>query len=100
MTTISANRTHAHVRSQAGATPRPSGFPVLPAVDLNLGTVAFHTPNGYRQFWSAEPEALVNALGQSVCSPQWIPEIATLVVTVAQTGVRTGRRLGFRLLSN
>lgn len=100
MTIVSARRTPIHARAQSVQAPRPNGVPVLPAVDLNLGTVAFHTPNGYRQHWSSEPQALVNALGQAVCPPQWIPEIATLIVTVAQTGVRGGRRLGFRLLSH
>lgn len=76
---------------------RPAGIPVLPAVDVNLGTVTFFTPNGHQLFWSGEPAELVTALTQAVRPAQWIPEIGTLVVTVAETGVRAGRRLGFRL---
>jgi len=97
MTLISANRSH---RAQPAQSPRPAGIPVLPAVDVNLGTVTFFTPNGHQLFWSGEPGDLVTALSQAVRPAQWIPEIATLVVTVAQTGVRSGRRLGFRLATH
>ncbi|MFQ4147610.1 hypothetical protein AAGW05_02760 [Arthrobacter sp. LAPM80] len=82
---------------QAGALARPSGIPVLPAVDLNLGTVTFVTPAGHHAYWSAEAEQLVQALTQAVRPARWIPGIGTLVVTVAQTGVRAGRGVGFRL---
>ena len=95
MTITSVNRIPRTVRQQQ--TQRPEGIPVLPAVDVNLGTVTFFTPGGHHQYWSAEPAELVNALAQAVRAAQWIPEIGTLVVTVAQTGVRAGRRLGFRL---
>lgn len=88
----------------ASATPRQapartSGIPVLPAVDQNLGAVTFRTPGGFHAYFTAEPQQLVEALGQAVRPARWIPEIGTLVVTVAQTGVRTGRGLGFRLAS-
>ena len=79
------------------AAARTSGIPVLPAVDENLGAVTFRTPEGFHAYWTAEPRQLVEALGQAVRPARWIPEIGTLVVTVAQTGVRTGRGLGFRL---
>lgn len=88
--------TLARTRNATSATP---GIPVLPAVDVNLGSVTFRTPSGNHAYWSAEASELVTALGQSVRSAQWIPELGTLVVTVAQTGVRAGRRLGFRLSS-
>ncbi|UIK89178.1 hypothetical protein [Arthrobacter polaris] len=78
---------------------RPSGIPVLPAVDVNLGTVTFHTPSGHHAYWSAEPTQLVQALTQAVRPAQWIPEIGTLVITVAQTGIRSGRGLGFKLFT-
>ncbi|WP_288025049.1 hypothetical protein [Arthrobacter sp.] len=95
MTITAVNRT---VRTQQAK--RPEGIPVLPAVDINLGSVTFFTPGGHRQYWSAEPAELVNALTEAVRPAQWIPEIGTLVVTVAQTGVRAGRRLGFRLAAH
>lgn len=79
---------------------RPTSIPVLPAVDLNLGSVSFATPGGYHQYWSGEPVELLEALTQAVRPAQWIPEIATLVVTVAQTGVRAGRRIGFGLTAH
>lgn len=79
------------------AAARTSGIPVLPAVDQNLGAVTFRTPAGFHAYFTAEPQRLVEALGQAVTAARWIPEIGTLVVTVAQTGVRTGRGLGFRL---
>lgn len=79
---------------------RPTSIPVLPAVDTNLGSVSFATPGGYHQYWSAEPGELVDALTQAVRPAQWIPEIATLVVTVAQTGIRAGRRIGFGLTAH
>jgi len=99
MTVISVNRIPANRYAARTATP-PQGIPVLPAVDVNYGTVAFFTPSGHHNYWSAEPDLLVDALSQAVRPAQWIPEIATLVVTVAQTGVRTGRRLGFRLAAH
>ena len=80
--------------------PRPAGIPVLPAVDVNLGTVAFLSPFGHQLFWSGEPAELVAALSQAVRPAQWIRESDTLVVTVAQTGERSGRRLGFRLVGH
>ena len=92
MTVSSLNRT-----LQARPQRRPDGIPVLPAVDVNLGTVSFFTPSGHKLFWSGDASGLVEALTQAVRPAQWIPEIGTLVVTVAQTGVRSGRRLGFRL---
>lgn len=95
MTITAVNPT---VRTQQAR--RPDGIPVLPAVDVNLGSVTFVTPGGHRLYWTAEPAELVNALTQAVRPAQWIPEIGTLVVTVAQTGVRTGRRLGFRLAAH
>ncbi|MBP2411856.1 hypothetical protein JOF48_000655 [Arthrobacter stackebrandtii] len=73
------------------------GISVLPAVDVNLGAVTFLTPNGHRAFWSPDPALLVSALGQAVLPARWIPEISTLVITVAQTGVRAGRGIGFKL---
>ena len=77
-----------------------AGIPVLPAVDVNLGTVAFLSPFGHQLFWSGEPAELVAALSQAVRPAQWIRESDTLVVTVAQTGERSGRRLGFRLVGH
>ncbi|MCQ9164469.1 MULTISPECIES: hypothetical protein [unclassified Arthrobacter] len=103
MTITSVNRTHRTSRTQpatgaqAAARRRPEGIPVLPAVDTNLGSVTFFTPGGHRQYWSAEPAELLDALARAVRPAQWIPEIGTLVVTVAQTGVRSGHRIGFRL---
>lgn len=76
---------------------RTSGIPVLPAVDVNLGAVTFFTPTGHHAYFSPEPAELVAALEKAVRPALWIPEIGTLVVTVAQTGVRAGRGLGFRL---
>ena len=73
------------------------GISVLPAVDVNLGTVTFLTPGGHHAYWSPEPSQLVSALAQAVRPARWIPGIGTLVVTVAQTGVRAGRGVGFRL---
>lgn len=98
---VHARATHAtqasHATQSAQRNRNATGIPVLPAVDINLGTVSFVTPHGHRTLWSSEPAQLVDALGQAVCPPRWIPELGTLVVTVAQTGVRTGRGLGFRL---
>lgn len=92
MTIISA--THAQ---RATAVRTPSGIPVLPAVDSNLGTVTFTTPTGWHTYWSPEPATLLDALARAVRPARWVPEIGTLVVTVAHTGVRSGRGLGFRL---
>lgn len=75
----------------------PVAIPVLPAVDVQAGAVTFMTPGRYHQYWSAEPAELNAVLDQAVRAAQWMPEIGTLVVTVAQTGVRAGRRIGFRL---
>lgn len=91
------SRIAAPVRQQHSPAATNPGIPVLPAVDVNLGSVTFQTPAGFRAYYSAEPELLVEALGQAVRPARWIPEIGTLVVTVAQTGVRAGRRVGFRL---
>ncbi|ALV44326.1 hypothetical protein SAMN04489740_2310 [Arthrobacter alpinus] len=76
---------------------RTSGIPVLPAVDINLGAVTFFTPTGHHAYFSPEAVELVDALERAVRPALWIPEIGTLVITVAQTGVRAGRGLGFRL---
>ncbi|MET4004735.1 MULTISPECIES: hypothetical protein [Arthrobacter] len=81
----------------APAVTRPQGISVLPAVDVNLGAVTFLTPSGHRAYYSAEPSQLVSALTQAVRPARWIPEIGTLVITVAQTGARAGRHVGFRL---
>ncbi|NVM93784.1 hypothetical protein G6034_02455 [Arthrobacter sp. AETb3-4] len=96
MTVVSVNRIPSNRTATRAATPA-QGIPVLPAVDINYGTVTFFTPSGHHSHWSAEPGLLVDALAQAVRSPQWIPEIGTLVITVAETGVRSGRRLGFKL---
>ncbi|MGO4382776.1 hypothetical protein [Specibacter sp. RAF43] len=95
MTVASANPT-----ARTAAPKRPASIPVLPVVDVNLGTVSFFTPSGHRLYWSAEPAELIAALAQAVRPAQWVPEIGTLVVTVAQTGVRSGRGLGFRLAAH
>ena len=97
MALLSANPSH-HV--QPTTRPRQAGIPVLPAVDINLGTVTFASPFGHQECWSGEPAELVEALSQAVRPAQWIREIKTLEVTVAQTGERSGRRLGFRLVSH
>ncbi|WP_125613196.1 hypothetical protein [Specibacter cremeus] len=75
------------------------GIPVLPAVDANLGAVTFATPAGWRHCWTDQPAALLDALAQAVRPAHWFPEIHTLVVTVAGTGHRQGRGLGFVLLA-
>ncbi|GAA4657272.1 hypothetical protein [Arthrobacter cryoconiti] len=92
MTTLSFSNSQ-----RTATTKRPYSVPVLPAVDVNLGTVSFFSPTGQLLFFSAEPADLVSALTQAVRPAQWIPEVSTLVITVAQTGVRAGLRLGFRL---
>lgn len=84
---------------RAKASNNPNGIPVLPAVDVNLGTVAFFTPAGHRAYFYADPARLVGALTAAVRPARWIPELGTLVVTVAQTGSRAGRGLGFKLES-
>ena len=78
--------------------PQARGLSVLPAVDASLGAVTFQTPRGHRKYWSPEPEQLLSALACAVRPARWLPEIGTLVVTVAQTGVPAGRGIGFRLL--
>lgn len=75
----------------------PLAIPVLPAVDIQSGAVTFMTPGGFHQYCSAQAAELNAALDQAVRAAQWLPEIGTLVVTVAQTGVRAGRRIGFLL---
>ncbi|POH60205.1 hypothetical protein [Arthrobacter glacialis] len=82
---------------RAKTSKNPNGIPVLPAVDVNLGTVTFFTPTGHRAYFSADPALLVDALAAAVRPAHWIAELGTLVVTVAQTGSRAGRRLGFKL---
>lgn len=83
--------------NHAAVSAQKQGVPVLPAVDVNLGSVTFLTPYGHQAYYSEEADQLVSALSQAVVPARWIPEIGTLVVTVAQTNVRTGRRVGFRL---
>lgn len=84
--------------AQRAKTPtNPHGIPVLPAVDVNLGAVNFFTPAGHRAYFCADPVLLVEALAAAVRPAHWIGELETLVVTVAQTGSRAGRRLGFKL---
>ncbi|MHA7176293.1 hypothetical protein ACX80D_06520 [Arthrobacter sp. Sr24] len=85
-------------RQNAGNQPAKSaGIPVLPAVDVNRGAVSFQTPNGFHDYQTQEPEQLATALTQAVRPARWIPELGTLVITVAQNGVRAGRNVGFRL---
>ncbi|MHA7306927.1 hypothetical protein ACX80E_17115 [Arthrobacter sp. TMN-49] len=87
--------------AQRAKTPAtPLSIPVLPAVDVNLGTVTFCTPAGHFAYFCQDPARLVGALAAAVRPAHWIPELGTLVVTVAQTGSRAGRRLGFRLASH
>lgn len=92
MTTITVNR----ARPTA---PPATGIPVLPAVDVNLGAVTFFTPSGHHSYFCAKPSLLVEALASAVRPARWIPEIGTLVITVAHTGSRAGRGLGFKLES-
>ena len=77
--------------------PQTRGISVLPAVDAHLGAVTFQTPRGHHKYWSPEPEQLISALACAVRPARWLPEIRTLVVTVAQSGVPAGRGIGFRL---
>lgn len=79
---------------------RPSSISVLPAVDVILGSVTFATPGGYHRYQCPAPEELANALAHAVRPAQWIPEIGTLVITVAQTRVKAGRRIGFGLTAH
>ena len=44
---------------RAKAPANPHGIPVLPAVDVNLGTVTFFTPAGHRAYFYADPARLV-----------------------------------------
>ncbi|ALO67987.1 hypothetical protein AS189_17715 [Arthrobacter alpinus] len=76
-----------------------TGIPVLPAVDFHRSAVTFQTPTGHHTYGTKEPEQLATALTQAVRPARWIPELGTLVVTVAQTGVRAGRNVGFRLFA-
>jgi len=90
MTTISVDRT-------LHPAPPAAGVPVLPAVDVNLGSVSFLTPTGHHSYLCPDPALLVDALAAAVRPARWVAGIGTLVVTVAQTGTRAGRGLGFRL---
>ena len=82
---------------RAKTATNPNGIPVLPAVDVNLGTVTFSPPPGTAPISPPNRALLVDALTQAVRPARWIPELATLVITVAQTGSRAGRGLGFKL---
>ncbi|MFC8302798.1 hypothetical protein ACFUCV_03840 [Specibacter sp. NPDC057265] len=84
-------------RHRPASAGEPIAIPVLPAVEVQSGAVTFMTPGRFHQYWSAEASELNAALDQAVRAAQWMPQIGTLVVTVAQTGVRSGRRIGFRL---
>lgn len=76
---------------------KSTGIPVLPSVDVSRGAVSFQTPNGFHDYQTQEPQQLATALTQAVRPARWIPELGTLVITVAQSGVRAGRNVGFRL---
>lgn len=79
------------------APAKSTGIPVLPSVDVSRGAVSFQTPNGFHDYQTQEPQQLATALTQAVRPARWIPELGTLVITVAQSGVRAGRNVGFRL---
>ncbi len=92
-----AARQTRRVRAPPKGTP-VSGFRVvLPAVEVNLGTVAFLHDGEWRSFWVAEPAALLSALANPVQPSRWHPEQSTLTVTVARTGCRAGEERVFPL---
>lgn len=71
---------------------------VLPAVEVNLGTVAFMADGDWHSFWVAEPAALLSALANSVRASRWDAEQLTLTVAVARSGLRSGHELSFALI--
>ncbi|ALE93896.1 hypothetical protein AOC05_01810 [Arthrobacter alpinus] len=97
MATISADRSRSSHNAAPRTAPPSAGIPVLPAVDVNLGAVTFFTPRGHHSYFCAAPALLVDALAAAVRAARWVPEIGTLVVTMAQTGSRESRSLGFKL---
>lgn len=100
-TSVTSSQRHTTVNAapqgRTKAATRSAGIPVLPAVDVALGSVTFQTPNGYHSYQTQDPVQLETALTQAVRPARWIPELGTLVVTLAETGVRAGRNVGFRL---
>lgn len=70
---------------------------VLPAVEVNLCTVAFLYDGEWRSFWVAKPTSLLNALANAVRPSRWDGERLTLTVTVARTGLRNGQEMEFSL---
>ncbi|MGG5171768.1 hypothetical protein ACQR35_06260 [Pseudarthrobacter sp. J1738] len=81
----------------ADTASQPTTVPVLPAVDLNLGTVTIWRSSGSQRYWCAEPKELARALNNAVAQPGWDEVNAVLTVRVAAIGHRRGKPLSFTL---
>ena len=70
--------------------------PVIPGVDLVLGTVTLFLNGGLARFRHPEARLLAHALAQAVRPSRWCEESRTLTVTVAALGRTSGLERHFR----
>jgi len=70
--------------------------PVIPGVDLVLGTVTLFVNGGMSRFRHPEARVIAAALAQAVRPSRWCEESRTLTVTVAALGRTSGLERHFR----
>ena len=71
-------------------------IPVIPGVDLVLGTVTLFVNGGMSRFRHPEARVIAAALAQAVRPSRWCEESRTLTVTVAALGRTSGLERHFR----
>ncbi|MET4621708.1 hypothetical protein ABIE18_003174 [Arthrobacter sp. 2762] len=84
---------------QALSTPTESEaptVPVIPGVDLVLGTVTLFVNGGLSRFRHHEAHLIAKALAQAVRPSRWCDSSRTLTVTVAALGRPAGLERHFR----
>lgn len=79
--------------------PAPSNkqISILPAIDLNDGTIAFALPSGWTRYFHPEPAAVAAALRQAIKPAQWNPYLEVLTITIASEENRSGEAAHFSL---
>lgn len=85
----------AYTPAGRASSPVPAPVTVMPALDINLGTVQFPVHGDWHRYWYHEPRALELALSRAVRPPRWDPSTEILTVNVAATGNTSGNRLRF-----
>jgi hypothetical protein len=83
---------------EAPGTPaKTPTVPVIPAVDLFLGTVTITTKARTGKFAYPEPQLIAQALAKAILPTRWCEASRTLTVTVAAVGKRAGLQRHFTL---